>query len=72
MSQFISESLLPAMYEDGFESSHPILGFSPSTVEAISIFDRVTYDKGAALLFMLESIVGEENLRNGLKVSLIY
>jgi aminopeptidase N len=69
MNQFISESLLPAMHEDGFESSQPIITSTLFTSEIISMFNRVTYDKGAALLFMLESIVGEENVRNGFKVS---
>jgi aminopeptidase N len=57
------------MYDDGFEATHPVYVnvLLPSQINGI--FDSITYDKGAALLFMLESIVGETNFREGLKVN---
>jgi aminopeptidase N len=57
------------MYDDGFESSQPVYNEVNDPNEIINMFSAITYDKGASLLFMLESTVGEDNFRNGLQVN---
>ena len=56
------------MYDDGFEASHPVFQPVQYPAEISSLFDSITYQKGAALLVMLEDTVGEINFREGLKV----
>ena len=60
--------MIPAMWDDGFMSSHPVYTevIQPEQIE--SIFDAITYEKGCSLLRMLESTVGERQFQNGLKV----
>jgi aminopeptidase N len=68
MTQFISNSLVPAMYDDGFDASRPLAREVQYVNDIKGLFDSTTYNKGAALLFMLESIVGEVNFRDGIRV----
>ena len=68
MDQFISKNLIPVMYDDGFESSQPVFEDVNDPSEINNLFDSITYDKGSALLFMLESTVGSQNFRDGLRV----
>ncbi len=56
------------MYDDGFESSQPVFEDVNDPSEINNLFDSITYDKGSALLFMLESTVGSQNFRDGLRV----
>ena len=56
------------MYDDGFESSQPVYNEVNDPDEIGSLFSTITYDKGASLLFMLESTVGSDNFRDGLRV----
>jgi aminopeptidase N len=60
------------MYDDGFESSTPVYNEVDNPNEISSLFSSITYDKGASLLFMLESTVGEINFRDGLRVIISY
>ncbi|HZP51842.1 aminopeptidase N [Actinocrinis sp.] len=46
--------------------SHPIRTQVRSTAEAASIFDAITYDKGASVLKQLMTYVGEENFSAGM------
>ena len=56
------------MYDDGFYSTHPVYTEVISPDQINSIFDSITYDKGNALLRMLESTVTPANFQAGLKV----
>jgi aminopeptidase N len=48
--------------------SHPIRQPVPDVAEAASIFDAITYPKGAAVLHQLMTYVGEENFVAGMKI----
>lgn len=56
------------MWEDGFQSSHPIVANISTANDIIANFDKIPIEKAGAVLRMLESIVGETVLQNGLKV----
>jgi aminopeptidase N len=66
--QFLIDNKIPVMYDDGFESSHPVIYDIKNPDEIGQIFDSITYDKGSSLLFMLENTVGDHNFRDGLRV----
>lgn len=53
--------------EDQLETTHPIAGEVPNTSSAESIFDGITYSKGAAVLKQLLWRVGKEAFSRGLK-----
>ena len=69
MDQFIGTTLVPVMYDDGYESSHPVSVEINNPEDIGSLFSSITYDKGCAVLRMLESTVGEDSFKNGLRVS---
>jgi aminopeptidase N len=58
------------MYEDGFESSVPIYQEIQNPADLNSLFTKIPIDKGAAILFMLEDTVGEDNFKQELKVTI--
>jgi aminopeptidase N len=62
--------MIPVMYDDGYEASHPVIADIKNPNEIASLFDSITYDKGCSLLFMLESTVTEAVFQNGLVVRL--
>uniref|UniRef100_A0A671VWD8 Aminopeptidase n=1 Tax=Sparus aurata TaxID=8175 RepID=A0A671VWD8_SPAAU len=65
-------NLHSAFEQDSLVSSHPL---SPpakdvqTTLEIDQMFDVITYCKGAAVLRMLENMVGESTFKKGIKVS---
>lgn len=56
------------MYDDGFESSFPIYQNIENPNELEKLLTPLSNDKGAALFFMLEDIVGKDNLKDSIKV----
>lgn len=66
IDQFILDKIQPAMHLDALTSSHPISVpvKDPSDIE--SIFDTISYNKGASIFYMLEGFLGEDVLKNGL------
>lgn len=58
------------MDADALPSSHPIRVAVATAEEARANFDVITYQKGAAVLAMLQSWLGEEAFRGGLHVYL--
>ncbi|XP_037715245.1 glutamyl aminopeptidase isoform X2 [Drosophila subpulchrella] len=63
-NQFVIEELHPVLTIDATLASHPIVKSIESPAEITEYFDTITYSKGAALVRMLENLVGEEKLRN--------
>jgi aminopeptidase N len=59
------------MFEDGYQTSHPVSLEVLTPAQINSVFDTITYDKGSSLLRMLESTVGAQNFREGLNVNKI-
>ncbi|KAJ8936471.1 hypothetical protein NQ314_012334 [Rhamnusium bicolor] len=66
MEQFIIDKTQPALALDALSSSHPITAAvnDPSDIE--TIFDTISYSKGAAVLHMLVNFVQADVLENGL------
>ncbi len=61
-----SVSRAAAMAVDGLASTRPIEYAVRSPEEARAMFDVLTYEKGAAVLRMLEQFMGAEPFRNGI------
>lgn len=56
-----------AMGLDGFKTTHPIVQEIKTVDETNQAFDAITYQKGEAVISMLESFAGETVWRDGLR-----
>ncbi|XP_068195817.1 glutamyl aminopeptidase [Antennarius striatus] len=61
----IINDVLPVMVDDALLSSHPIIVNVSSPAEITSVFDTISYSKGASVLRMLEDWMGKEKFRDG-------
>ena len=59
-----------AFEKDGLSNSHPIRTPVKTAGEAIETFDAISYNKGAMVLRMIETYVGEEAFRDGVRMYL--
>jgi puromycin-sensitive aminopeptidase len=57
-----------AMQLDALRSTHPIRAEIRSVAEAGEAFDLITYEKGGAVLRMIEGYLGAERFRSGIRV----
>ncbi|CAG2105680.1 unnamed protein product [Medioppia subpectinata] len=69
-TQFVSDEYLTALNLDALHNSHPIEVPVGHPSEIIEIFDRISYDKGSAVLRMLHRYIGDEYFRKGLHLYL--
>jgi len=53
--------------KDAQVSTHPVLQPVVSAEQAVQAFDDITYDKGAAVITMLEAYVGANDFRSGVR-----
>ncbi|BCS91289.1 MAG: leucyl aminopeptidase [Candidatus Micrarchaeota archaeon] len=60
------EILEEALNYDVLKTTHPINARVETPEELSSLFDTVTYEKGASFLMMLEQFVGEDVFRNAI------
>jgi puromycin-sensitive aminopeptidase len=56
-----------ALHLDALRSTHPIRGTVRNAGEAGEAFDAITYEKGGAVLRMIEGFLGEDAFRNGIR-----
>jgi len=56
-----------AMRFDALPTSHPIVQPVRTPAEASQAFDEITYEKGQAVIRMLEAYLGEEGFREGIR-----
>jgi puromycin-sensitive aminopeptidase len=56
-----------ALHLDALRSTHPIRGEVRNASEAGESFDLITYEKGGAVLRMIEGFLGEEAFREGMR-----
>lgn len=56
-----------ALIADALESTHPIYSPVETPAEAMEMFDLISYMKGCSVLRMLESYLGEDAFRHGLR-----
>jgi puromycin-sensitive aminopeptidase len=57
-----------AMQLDALRSTHPIHADVHNVAEATEAFDLITYEKGGAVLRMIEGYLGEERFRGGIQL----
>src|SRR5512138_1893166 len=57
-----------AMHLDALRATHPIRAEIRSVAEAGEAFDLITYEKGGAVLRMIEGYLGEERFRDGIRL----
>nr|XP_004564223.1 glutamyl aminopeptidase [Maylandia zebra] len=61
----IISDVLPVMVDDALLSSHPIIVDVSTPAEITSVFDAISYSKGASILRMLEDWMGRDEFRDG-------
>ena len=66
-TQFIYTDYNSGLSLDGLENSHPIVQAVNNPSEINQLFDAISYSKGASIIRMLETYVGEDKFRNGLR-----
>lgn len=59
------DDVFPVMVDDALLSSHPIIVTVSTPAEITSVFDAISYSKGASILRMLESWIGRDTFRDG-------
>ena len=64
--QYYLDIIASALVADGVKSAHPINVEVDSPDEASSLVDAISYNKGGAVLNMLEDYMGEEKFRKGM------
>jgi len=69
-TKFISDHVIAALKADALRSSHPIEVDISIARKVDEIFDRISYDKGASVILMIEAALGEEGFRKGLNIYL--
>jgi len=69
-TQFVSQYLFSALRLDALISSHPIEVEIHRSREIDSIFDAISYSKGASVIRMLSAWLGEDAFRKGLQIYL--
>ncbi len=68
--QFIVDEQSQALKLDSLEHTHPISVDIRHPDEIRTIFDNISYEKGASVLLMLMKYIGEEDFRRGLQLYL--
>eukprot|EP01013_Petalomonas_cantuscygni_P015429 TRINITY_DN3186_c0_g1_i1.p1 TRINITY_DN3186_c0_g1~~TRINITY_DN3186_c0_g1_i1.p1 ORF type:complete len:1136 (+),score=268.54 TRINITY_DN3186_c0_g1_i1:47-3454(+) len=65
--QFVVRAVTAGLEADASEASHPIIDNEAETPEEIdALFDGISYDKGASLIRMLQSVIGAEAFNRGI------
>ncbi|XP_001363921.2 glutamyl aminopeptidase [Monodelphis domestica] len=64
-NQMLLEDVLPVQEEDSLMSSHPIVVTVTTPDEITSVFDGISYSKGASILRMLEDWITPQNFQLG-------
>jgi len=65
-TQFVNQDLARALQLDALKNSHPIEVPVGHPAEVDEIFDAISYSKGASVIRMLHSWIGDEAFRKGL------
>ncbi|GAA6065883.1 glutamyl aminopeptidase, partial [Tachysurus ichikawai] len=59
------DDVFPVLVDDALLTSHPIIVDVSTPSEITSVFDAISYSKGASILRMLEDWIGRDNFRDG-------
>nr|XP_006119337.1 glutamyl aminopeptidase-like [Pelodiscus sinensis] len=71
LDQMLIDDVLPVLKEDSLQSSHPIVVSVSSPAEITSVFDGISYSKGASILRMLQDWITPTNFQKGCQDYLI-
>jgi len=66
-TQFLNSDHGVALHYDGLKNTHPIEVDVHHPAEIASVFDAVSYSKGASVIRMIAEFVGEKKFRAGLR-----
>ncbi len=69
-TQFVYQDTNGGLSLDGLKNSHPIEVEVTNPAEIGELFDAISYNKGGAVLRMLEDFLGEETFRRGVNAYL--
>ena len=69
-TQFLTLDLHPVMDLDSTANSHPIIQEANHPEQILELFDKISYQKGASVLRMLENLMGPEQFRSGVHLFL--
>ena len=69
-TQFVVDEQQMALKPDALENTHPIEVTINHPDEIRTIFDAISYEKGASVLQMLHAYIGADNFRDGLRLYL--
>ncbi len=64
--QYLIDTVSVALNSDQLLSTHPISVHVTNPAESERLFDRISYEKGGSILYMLEDYVGQDVFRKGL------
>ncbi|XP_028616244.1 glutamyl aminopeptidase [Grammomys surdaster] len=70
LSQVLLEDVLPVQEDDSLMSSHPVVVPVSTPAEITSVFDGISYSKGASILRMLEDWITPEKFQKGCQIYL--
>ncbi|XP_065546290.1 glutamyl aminopeptidase [Lathamus discolor] len=70
LEQVLIDDVLPVMMDDSLQSSHPIVVDVSSTAEITSVFDGISYSKGASILRMLQDWMTPDVFQKGCQIYL--
>lgn len=68
--QMLLDDVLPVQEDDSLMSSHPIVVTVSTPAEITSVFDGISYSKGASILRMLEDWMTPEKFKEGCQLYL--
>jgi puromycin-sensitive aminopeptidase len=69
-TQFTVDETMPALKLDALDNTHPIEAVIKHPDEIRTIFDLISYNKGASIIHMLNKYLGDDNFRDGLRLYL--
>ncbi|XP_005148679.2 glutamyl aminopeptidase [Melopsittacus undulatus] len=70
LQQVLIDDVLPVMMDDSLQSSHPIVVDVSSPAEITSVFDGISYSKGASVLRMLQDWMTPDLFQKGCQIYL--
>nr|XP_023420111.1 glutamyl aminopeptidase [Cavia porcellus] len=70
LDQVLLEDVLPVQEDDSLMSSHPIVVSVETPAEITSVFDGISYSKGASILRMLQDWMTPEKFQEGCRLYL--
>uniref|UniRef100_A0A803TTY1 Aminopeptidase n=1 Tax=Anolis carolinensis TaxID=28377 RepID=A0A803TTY1_ANOCA len=70
LDQILIDDVFPVLKDDSLQSSHPIVVDVSSPDEITSVFDGISYSKGASILRMLEDWISPEKFKYGCQIYL--